>query len=268
MNWKLKLVLGVATFGLAAQAAAQITFYEGEHFGGRVFSTDKRIANFQRFGFNDRASSVIVGRGIWEVCEQARFEGRCMVLRRGSYDSLSRMGMNDRVSSVRPVKARKRYVNEAPAPLATPAYEYRRRPNERVFEAPVTSVRAVVGPPERRCWMERQQVVEPGRGGPSVGGAIAGAVIGGILGHQIGSGSGRDVATAGGAVVGAVVGANVGRDSGATYDRDVQRCETTASGPPQYWDVTYNFRNVEHRLQMSTPPGATIAVNQKGEPRG
>jgi len=129
-------------------------------------------------------------------------------------------------------------------------------------------VRAVVGPPERRCWMERQQVVEPGRGGPSVGGAIAGAVIGGILGHQVGSGSGRDVATAGGAVVGAVVGANVGRDSGATYDRDVQRCETTASGPPQYWDVTYNFRNVEHRLQMSAPPGATIAVNQNGEPRG
>jgi uncharacterized protein YcfJ len=269
MNWKLKLVLGAAAFGLAAQAAAQITFYEGEHFRGRVFSTDKEIRNLQRSGFNDRASSVIVGRGSWEVCEEARFGGRCMVLRRGSYDSLSGMGMNDRVSSVRPVEARRRYANEAPEPLAAPAYAYRRRANERVFEAPVTSVRAVVGPPDRRCWMERQQVVEPGRSGPNVGGAIAGAVIGGILGHQVGSGGGRDVATAGGAVVGAVVGANVGRDSGATtHDRDVQRCETTASGPPQYWDVTYNFRNVEHRLQMSAPPGATIAVNQNGEPRG
>ena len=268
MNWKLKFVLGAATFGLAAHAAAQITFYEGEHFRGRVFSTDKQIRNFQRSGFNDRASSVIVGRGLWEVCEEVRFGGRCMVLRRGSYDSLSRMGMNNRVSSVRPVQARKRYANEAPAPLAAPAYEYRRRPNERMFEAPVTSVHAVVGPPDRRCWVERQQVVDSGRNGPNVGGAIAGAIIGGILGHQVGGGSGRDIATAGGAVVGAAVGANVGRDSGATYDRDVQHCETTASGPPQYWDVTYNFRNVEHRLQMSAPPGATIAVNQNGEPRG
>ena len=25
---------------------------------------------------------------------------------------------------------------------------------------------------------------------------------------------------------------------------------------------------MEHRVQMSTPPGATIAVNQNGEPRG
>ena len=71
------------------------------------------------------------------------------------------------------------------------------------------SVRAVVGPPEQRCWVERQQVVED-RGNANVGGAIVGALIGGVLGHQIGGGRGRDVATAGGAVAGAAIGSNAG----------------------------------------------------------
>jgi uncharacterized protein YcfJ len=59
----------------------------------------------------------------------------------------------------------------------------------------------------------------------------------------------------------------VGRGSSGAYERDVRRCENTSSGKPEYWDVTYNFRGVEHRIQMTTPPGKTVAVNQKGEPR-
>jgi uncharacterized protein YcfJ len=211
---------------------------------------------------------VVVDRGRWEVCEDARFAGRCVVLRRGSYDTLAGMGLNDRISSARPVADRGHYDNEAAAPLAAPNYDYRRRPNERVFEAPVTSVRAVVGPPSERCWVERQQVTEPSRGNANVGGAVVGAIIGGVLGHQVGGGTGKDVATAGGAVAGAVIGANAGRDGNVTSERDVRRCETTASGPPEYWDVTYNFRGVEHRVQMTAPPGPTIAVNRNGEPRG
>src|SRR6202162_3304363 len=38
---------------------------------------------------------------------------------------------------------------------APPAYDYRRRPNETLYEANVSSVRAVVGPPEQRCWVDR-----------------------------------------------------------------------------------------------------------------
>ena len=262
------LTLSIAGALLATEAAAEIMFYEGEGFRGRAFTTKSQVRNFERYGFNDRASSVIVERGWWEVCEAPRFEGRCVVLRQGSYDSLRRMGMNNRISSVRPAPARARHTSRAPEPLAAPTYEFRRRPNERLYDVPVTSVRAVMGPPERRCWVERQQVVESGHGSPNVGGAIAGAVIGGILGHQVGSGSGRDIATAGGAAAGAVIGANVGRNSSRVVDRDVQRCETTVNGPPQYWDVAYSFRGVEHRVQMSAPPGRTIAVNAKGEPRG
>jgi uncharacterized protein YcfJ len=266
MNMNLKAALGAVALAFAAQVAAQVTFYEGEGFRGRAFTTNKRIANLQRSGFNDRASSVVVDGGRWEVCEDANYSGRCVLLRRGSYDTLTRMGLNDRVSSVRPADKRKRYENQASDPLPAPNYAYRRRPNERVYEVPVTSVRAVVGPPNQRCWMERQQVTEPSRD-HNVGGALVGAIIGGILGHQVGGGTGRDVATVGGAVAGAAIGSNVGRNGGQTYDRDVQRCETVPSGPPEYWDVTYNFRGVEHRVQMTAPPGRTIIVNAKGEPR-
>ena len=96
MNRKLRTALGVVGIVIATQAAAQITFYEGEGFRGRAFTTDKQVWNLERFGFNDRASSVVVDRGRWEVCEHARFEGRCVVLRRGSYDSLAGLGLSDR----------------------------------------------------------------------------------------------------------------------------------------------------------------------------
>ncbi|MGZ5112223.1 MAG: beta/gamma crystallin-related protein [Usitatibacter sp.] len=259
----MRYALALAGVAFATQAAAQITFYEGEGFRGRVFTTSKPVSNFERYGFNDRAASVVVDGGRWEVCDDAGFRGRCVVLGRGSYDSLDRMGLKDRVSSVRPASGRGPSQGEAPVPLPAPTYEYRRRPNERTYEATVTSAHAVGGPPERRCWIEREQV---GRGEPNVGGAILGGLIGGILGHQIGHGRGQDAATVGGAVAGAAIGSSAG-DSGA-YGRDVRRCETAYSGPPEYWDVTYVYKGVEHRVQMSAPPGRTIAVNAKGEPRG
>jgi len=267
MNYRFQTAFGLSALALATSAVAQITFYEGEDFRGRSFTADKRIGNFERFGFNDRASSVVVDRGRWEVCEYPRFEGRCVVLRRGSYDSLRRMGLNNQISSVRPVERGGRYSSEAPEPLAAPTNEFRRRPNERLYEAPITSVRAVVGPPEQRCWVEREQVTERRA---DVGGALAGALIGGVIGHQIGSGRNRDLATAGGAAAGAAIGSQVGPNSGpATQERDVRRCEQAASGAPQYYDVTYTFRGVEHRAQMTAPPpGRTITVNEAGVPRG
>jgi uncharacterized protein YcfJ len=132
----------------------------------------------------------------------------------------------------------------------------------------VADVHAVVGPPEQRCWIEREQVSEAPRGGPNVAGAVVGGILGGVLGHQIGGGRGRDVATAGGAVAGAAIGANAGRGGGGTYSQDVQRCAAVPdSARPDYWDVTYYFRGIEHHAQLGVPPGPTIWVNDNGEPR-
>jgi len=265
MNTKTRIALAVAAMALSTQAAAEAVFYEHDRFDGRSFTASARVLDFDRAGFNDRASSVVVLSGRWEVCEHARFEGKCIVLRPGRYPSLSAMNMNDRVSSVRMVQSNAQVRDDRYAPVPQPVYDNRRRRNERLYEADVTSVRAVVGPPQQRCWIEQEQVAQ--RGGANVPGAVVGALIGGVLGHQVGSGRGNDAATVGGAVVGGYVGSNVGREGGSTQTRDVQRCTTTDSGRPEFWDVTYNFRNQEHRIQTTAPPGRTVTVNSRGEPR-
>jgi uncharacterized protein YcfJ len=252
-----------------APLPAQITFFEGEGFAGRSFSTENRVADLRRKGFNDRASSAVVLGDRWEVCEDSRFRGRCVVLRPGRYPSLAAMGLNDRASSVREVSATARIDESRYAPTPVPAYDARRRHDERLYEVSVRSVRAVLGTPQQRCWIEQEQIPQE-RSNANVPGAIAGALIGGILGHQIGGGTGKDIATVGGAVAGAAVGANVGRDGSGqqTQTRDVQRCESVPGQVrPDYWDVTYEFRGQEHRVQMTVRPGPTITVNERGEPR-
>ena len=273
MNLKLtKFALGLTALVLGTHAMAQITFYEGEGFRGRAFTTDKRVVDFDRFGFGEGSGSVVVDRGRWEVCDDTGFEGQCVVLRRGSYDSLSSLGLTSSISSVRPVAGNRNVSNEVAAPLVAPNYDYYRRPNERVFQAPVTSVRAVVAQANQRCWMERQQVqqVQPNNS-QNVGGLLLGGLIGGVLGHQVGGGSGKDLATVAGAVGGAVVGNNLAgsrNNSVGPVGRDVQRCENVQNPTPAYWDVTYDYRGTEHHVQMSAPPaGSTIAVNGNGEPR-
>lgn len=266
-RWKMGLALGALS--LSAQAMAQITLYEHDGWRGRAMTASGPVQNLARSGFNDLASSAVVDRGRWEVCDGVGFQGNCRVLRRGSYESLGGMGLNDRISSVRPAARREGYGNEAPEPLPQATYEYRRRPNEPVFQAQVTSTRAVFGESGQRCWMERQQVPEPRRD-TDVGRAIVGALIGGVLGHQVGGGTGRDLATAGGALAGAAIASRTGegRDGNyGAYPGEVRRCENLPDRTPDYWEVSYVFRGIEHRIQMSAPPGPTIYVNRRGEPR-
>lgn len=111
-----RTALALAVMAIAAQASAQVTFYEREGFQGESFTTRRQIADFGRFGFNDRASSVVVAGESWErwqVCEDVRFGGTCALLQPGQYPNLRAMGLNNRISSVQ-ASAR----SEAPAPPA------------------------------------------------------------------------------------------------------------------------------------------------------
>ncbi|SFG07159.1 Glycine zipper 2TM domain-containing protein [Duganella sp. CF458] len=101
----------------------------------------------------------------------------------------------------------------------------------------------------------------------TAGGAIVGALLGGVLGHQVGGGTGRDIATVGGALAGAAIGSNMGGDGRGNYGQDVRRCEEVASTMPAYWDVTYQHRGINHRVQLATEPGEFIQVNEDGLPR-
>ncbi len=258
--------VGVAAALGAAHAAAQVTLYQGENFHGRSFTANGPVSNLDGTGFNDRASSVIIDQGRWQFCEHANFEGRCIVLQRGQYPSMAYAGLNNQISSVRRVSGRANYGYAPPPPPPPQRYSYYQRYGERLYQADVVAVRAVVGPPEHRCWVERQQVQSGG--GPNVGGAIIGGILGGVLGHQIGGGRGNDVATAVGAVAGAAVGSNVNRSGPQYYTQDVHRCEAVpGSAQPAYWDVTYVFHGTTHRAQLAFAPGPTITVNGRGEPR-
>lgn len=249
-----------------APVAAQVTFFEREGFSGRSFATENPVMNLQRAGFNDRASSAVVVGERWEVCNDVRFRGACVVLRPGRYPSLAAMGLNDRISSVRSIEPNDRIADNRYAPLPMPAYDSRRRGSERLFEANVTSARAVLATSGQRCWVEREQVPQA-QSNTNVPAALAGALIGGILGHQVGGGSGQDMATVGGVIAGAALGAQMGRDNPAAA-QDVQRCENVPGGSqPAFWDVSYKFRGQDHRAQMTSAPGATITVNDQGEPR-
>jgi len=196
-----------------------------------------------------------------------RSEQAALVAQRTATDARIQADVTQRQAAVAQLQAAEaqRQADQAQrlAAAAPAAYDYRRRENEPLYETPVTSVRAVVGPPQQRCWVERQVV---GTGpGINVPGAVVGGVVGGILGHQIGSGRGQDWATGIGAATGAVVGANV---PAPVYTQDVQRCANVSTAAPvDYWDVTYHFRGYEHHVQTTSPPGRTILVNGQGEPR-
>lgn len=236
MRTKLKMLVGVAGLLVAAQAAAQVTFYEDEGFRGRFLTAEGTVPDFYHYGFNDRAASAVVSGGRWEACENAGFQGRCMILSPGSYSSLAGSGMSWRISSVRPVAdARVGYVAPpaavvTPAPVvAAPTYV---RPEDQRFAARVISVRAIMTTPgqQQQCWVEKEKI------GPL---ELPGAIIGGI----------------GDALAG---------KQRQTY---FEHCATVPSGAQlQYWDVTYEFRGVERRVQLAAAPGATIAVNGNGEP--
>ena len=103
MNVTLKALLVAAGVIFAGQAAAQITLYRDDGFRGQEWRADHPIDDFANSGFNDEASSAQVRGGPWLVCTDAHFQGRCVVLRPGDYPSLGQMGLNDQISSIRPL---------------------------------------------------------------------------------------------------------------------------------------------------------------------
>ncbi len=261
-----RLLAGLASLLFATSGFAQITFFEHNDFRGRQFTTRGAMANLGQLRFNDLTSSIIIDGGLWEVCEHSEFGGRCEVLGPDQYPSMKDFGLNDRISSVRPVRVDRhqtRHRDYREYRDDRPDYAYRRRPDERIYEADVTSVRAVFEDRNRRCWVDDRAEYRRSDE-PNVGAAI----VGGIIGHQIGDGSGRTAATAAGVAAGAAIGSRAGRDDrGYGYERDMVRCRDSGRGRPTYWDVSYEFRGIEHWVRLSYPPGRTIAVNRHGEPR-
>ena len=100
------LVRAALAAGLAlvtsAALAGEITLYERPGFQGRSITLRGNMSDLDRTNFNDRAESIVVRDGVWEVCTDARFSGRCVRLQPGDYPNLQGP-LNDRISSAREV---------------------------------------------------------------------------------------------------------------------------------------------------------------------
>lgn len=91
-----------AWLGPAGAVAAQdILFFEGYDFNGRRYGASYSVSNMNDVGFNDRASSVVIRNGSWQLCTDAYFRGRCVTLQPGEYRNLGQMGLANQVSSAR-----------------------------------------------------------------------------------------------------------------------------------------------------------------------
>jgi Beta/Gamma crystallin len=88
MHLGLRLLAGVALAFAAHAQAAEITFYEYGGFVGRSLTLRGQAANFAEIGFNDRAASIVVRSGNWQVCTDANFGGTCATLTLGEYRAL------------------------------------------------------------------------------------------------------------------------------------------------------------------------------------
>ncbi|UMR33129.1 beta/gamma crystallin family protein [Massilia sp. MB5] len=95
-----------ATLLSQAASAGEMTLYAREGFRGSEVTVYETTSNFRDLGFNDRASSLVVHSGAWELCEHRDFGGYCAVFERGEYADLRRF--NNSISSAREVQVRNR----------------------------------------------------------------------------------------------------------------------------------------------------------------
>jgi hypothetical protein len=101
--------LAAVSLGLAATAYGQgrprIILYQDDDYRGPQLSIDGDTDRVEPMNFNDRASSVRVLSGIWELCEHDGFGGRCITVSRDE-PSLRNFNFNDTLSSVRSLDRR------------------------------------------------------------------------------------------------------------------------------------------------------------------
>jgi len=82
----LAAVLAAASFG----AAAQVVLYDGIDLRGRKLTIRTDEPNLADSDFNDRAASMLVRGGPWQICVDPDFRGDCTVLQPGEYRNLDR----------------------------------------------------------------------------------------------------------------------------------------------------------------------------------
>ena len=90
-----------------------IDLYGQPGFRGRTMQLDRDAPTLEGSGFDDRASSLVVTEGTWQLCSDPGYAGTCRIYGPGRYADLG-YGMAKEVSSARLVRANR----DAPAVLS------------------------------------------------------------------------------------------------------------------------------------------------------
>ena len=83
------------------KANADIELFRGANFDGGSVAANRDVP---RLGpeYNDRISSAVVSNGRWELCTEADYGGRCVVVGPGRYADLG--GLDNQISSLRRIR--------------------------------------------------------------------------------------------------------------------------------------------------------------------
>lgn len=101
--WIVVGILGalLAQPGAIAQTT-QIILFDGPDFSGEQRSFSSGVRNLNNQGFNDRAESMVVVSGTWQVCSDFGSRGNCRTFSPGNYSSLGSFGLANAISSIQP----------------------------------------------------------------------------------------------------------------------------------------------------------------------
>ena len=84
------------------QQRGAIVLFPDADMRGEPLALDRNTDDLVRQNFNDRAGSIVVNEGQWEVCSDADFRGRCEVIGPGQYARLN--ALDNKISSLRRVR--------------------------------------------------------------------------------------------------------------------------------------------------------------------
>jgi uncharacterized protein YcfJ len=128
----------------------------------------------------------------------------------------------------------------------------------------VTPLTKTIRTPRQDCHDETVTHTKEPKDQHQILGTLAGAVVGGVLGHQVGGGSGRDIATVAGAAAGGYAGNRIEKhvQDKNTYTTTERKCETVYEKSEKQigYEVRYRLRDHESTIKMDHDPGERIPV--------
>ena len=128
----------------------------------------------------------------------------------------------------------------------------------------VTPLTKTIRTPREECHDETVTQKAPVKDEHQILGTVAGALVGGVIGHQVGGGTGRDIATVAGAAGGGYAGNRIQKN---LQDRNTttatqQKCTTVYDSSEKQigYHVRYRLNGKEDTVKMDHDPGDKIPV--------